>query len=97
MTAQAWSWLLAAVGIAAMWLAGRPSRAWLGWTVGITAQALWAAYAVATHQYGFLLSCTGYAVVYFLNLTRALRASAATDLQAAAARAGVESVDGVPA
>lgn len=76
MSGQLWSWGLAAVGITAMWLAGRHPRT--GWTLGMAAQALWATYAVATAQYGFLLSCTGYACVYAVNLRRALRARRAT-------------------
>lgn len=70
MNPQLWSWLLAAIGITGMALAGR-TRPAIGWTIGIAAQVLWAAYALATGQYGFLLSCAGYAAVYTLNLRRA--------------------------
>lgn len=40
-----WSWLLTAVGVAGLWLAGR--RVWWAWFVGIGAQGLWVA-----HPYG---------------------------------------------
>lgn len=79
MTPQLWSWLLAAIGIAGIALAGRPRLAWLGWTVGLSAQALWIAYAVATGQYGFIASALGYATVYGINVHRALRSEARHD------------------
>lgn len=43
-----WSYLLAAVGIFGLWLAGR-KRA-IGWAVGLFAQVLWIAYALVTRQ-----------------------------------------------
>lgn len=60
-----WSFVLAGVGVFGLWLAGRKNSA--GWLVGLGAQFLWAAYALATHQYGFLLSCLGYGWVYAKN------------------------------
>lgn len=62
---QWWSWALTAVGVFGLWLAGRRSP-W-GWAVGIGAQALWFAYAVTTRQWGFLVSCFAYGVVYIRN------------------------------
>jgi uncharacterized membrane protein len=63
-----WSWLLTAVGVLGLYLAGR--RKTYGWAIGIGAQALWIAYATATHQYGFYLSAIAYGWVYLLNLRR---------------------------
>lgn len=60
-----WSWLLAAVGIFGLWLAGRKS-AW-GWAVGAGAQVLWVGYAVAMAQWGFLASACAYGAVYVRN------------------------------
>lgn len=60
-----WSFVLAGVGVFGLWLAGRKNN--IGWLVGLGAQFLWAAYAIATHQYGFLLSCLGYGWVYAKN------------------------------
>lgn len=63
-----WSFVLSAIGIGGLFLAGRGRVA--GWLIGLGAQALWAAYAIATGQYGFLLSAAGYGTVYALNARR---------------------------
>lgn len=60
-----WSFLLAAVGIAGVYLAGKQN--YWGWGLGVVAQALWAMYAVITGQWGFLFSCAAYAYVYGKN------------------------------
>lgn len=60
-----WSYLLAAVGIAGLLLAG--SKRKLGWAVGFGAQGLWVAYAIATEQYGFIAAALAYATVYARN------------------------------
>ena len=60
-----WSILLTAVGVLGLWVAGRRS-AW-GWAIGIAAQALWIAYAVATRQWGFIASALAYGWVYSRN------------------------------
>ncbi len=59
---QFWSWALAAVGIAGLWIAA--SRPRIGFAVSIAAQALWVAYALTTRQYGFLVTAAAYTVVY---------------------------------
>lgn len=64
-----WSYLLAGVGIAGLLIA--PHRPRTGWAVNIAAQTLWAVYAVATGQPGFLLSAAVYAVAYVRLLRRA--------------------------
>ena len=63
-----WSFLLTGVGVFGLYLAGRKSKA--GWAVGIGAQALWIAYATATHQWGFYVSAVAYGWVYCRNFLR---------------------------
>jgi hypothetical protein len=60
-----WSYLLTAVGVFGLYLAGRKSQ-W-GWAVGLGAQVLWLAYAVNTEQWGFLVSAFAYGAVYTKN------------------------------
>jgi nicotinamide riboside transporter PnuC len=60
-----WSWVLAAVGILGIYLAGRKKA--VGWLVGVGAQVLWFAYAIATRQWGFLVTAVAYAAVYGKN------------------------------
>lgn len=60
-----WSIVLAAVGIFGLYVAGR--RLWWGWLVGLGAQLLWVGYAVATQQWGFILSAFAYGWVYGRN------------------------------
>lgn len=70
---QWWSWILTAVGVLGIWLAGRKLTA--GWAVGFGAQALWIAYAVATRQWGFIVSALAYGTVYGRNWLRWRRES----------------------
>jgi hypothetical protein len=64
-----WSYLLAAVGVFGLWLVGRYKQ-WWTWLVGIGAQALWVAYAIATRQWGFIVSAGAYGWVYGRNAWR---------------------------
>lgn len=63
-----WSLILAAVGILGLVIAGR-KNAW-GWFIGLSAQVLWIIYALATVQYGFILSALAYGFVYAQNFVR---------------------------
>jgi hypothetical protein len=72
----AWSYLLAAIGIAGLLIAANAPR--VGWWFNIAAQLVWITYAVATRQWGFLASAFGYGVAYARLLRRAYRAPAAT-------------------
>jgi nicotinamide riboside transporter PnuC len=65
MSVQWWSWLLTAVGVFGLYLAGRRNP--YGWAVGLFAQTLWIAYATATKQYGFYASALAYGWVYAKN------------------------------
>ncbi|MGX4655707.1 hypothetical protein ACWCHM_18600 [Micromonospora sp. SCSIO 07396] len=66
MNPQVWSWLLMAVGVTGLYLAGR--RSWTGWAVGLAGQTLWLAYSLITEQWGFLVSCFVYGAIYLRNL-----------------------------
>lgn len=70
MNPQIWSWILTAVGVTGLYLAGRRSP-W-GWGIGIAAQVLWLAYAISTEQWGFLVSVAAYGWVNVTNLRRML-------------------------
>jgi nicotinamide riboside transporter PnuC len=63
-----WSVLLTSVGVLGIWLAGQ--RNYWGWALGVGAQALWIAYAVATEQWGFIASALAYGFVYARALHR---------------------------
>lgn len=65
---QAWSWLLTAVGVTGLVLAGR--KIWWAWLIGLGAQVLWVAYAIATRQWGFIASAFAYGAVYVINTRR---------------------------
>ena len=60
-----WSWILTGVGVLGLYLAGR--KFWWAWLIGLGAQVLWIAYAIATHQYGFIVSAVAYGWVYAKN------------------------------
>ena len=66
-----WSYILAAVGILGLWLAGNKNK-W-GWAIGLGAQVLWIIYAVVTKQYGFIFSSLGYGFVYIRNLRKGFK------------------------
>jgi NADH:ubiquinone oxidoreductase subunit 5 (subunit L)/multisubunit Na+/H+ antiporter MnhA subunit len=60
-----WSWILAVVGLAGFVLAGR--HVWWCWYINLGCQVLWFAYAIVTHQFGFIASAIVYSVVFFGN------------------------------
>lgn len=63
-----WSWVLTAVGVTGFILAGR--KVWWAWYVNIGCQALWLAYAITTHQWGFIVASVVYTAVFTQNATR---------------------------
>jgi len=65
---QYWSWILATIGITAMWLAGRHNK--LGWLIGVAAQIIWFVYAIVTRQWGFIATAIAYSFVYARNWYR---------------------------
>lgn len=64
----AWSWLLTAIGITGLLLAG--SKRKVGWAIGLAAQVPWIVYALATEQYGFIVSALAYGATYARNWWR---------------------------
>ena len=64
-----WSYILATVGVTGLWIAA--TRPKVGWWFNIAAQAVWLAYAIATRQWGFLVTAVAYAVVYARLLRKA--------------------------
>lgn len=60
-----WSYLLAAVGILGIVLAGQKKN--VGWAIGAAAQVLWIVYAIVTDQPGFIVSALAYGAVYVRN------------------------------
>lgn len=73
-----WSYSLAAIGILGIYLAGR--RNLWGWAIGVAAQALWIVYALATDQFGFIVSAVAYAVVYGRNWAKWSREKRAEEM-----------------
>lgn len=63
-----WSWTLAAIGVCGLWLTTR--RDWRGYLVGLSVQALWVTYAVATGQFGFIASAIAYGAVNVIGIRR---------------------------
>lgn len=57
-----WSWVLACIGIAGIFLVGRKTI-W-GWLILCVNECLWIAYALSTDQYGFIFMAVAYAAVY---------------------------------
>jgi hypothetical protein len=79
---QLWSWGLMIVGVTGIYLAGRGGRAVIaGWIVGINAQLMWFAYALATKQYGFIVSAIAYGAVNVINLRKAIKKQREDDAQ----------------
>lgn len=62
---ELFSWILAAVGIVGVYIAGKKNR-W-GWAIGALYQILWILYAYFTEQYPFIIVCVVYLVIYVKN------------------------------
>lgn len=69
-----WSYVLTAIGVTGLYIAAKRPR--VGWWFNIGAQLVWITYAVATRQWGFLVSAGAYAFVYVRLLRRAYRPAA---------------------
>lgn len=65
MSEQYWSWILGIVGLAGFILAGK--KVWWCWYINLGCQVLWFAYAIVTHQYGFIATALVYSVVFAKN------------------------------
>lgn len=65
---ELWSYALAAVGLTGLYLTGNMKR--VGFLVGLGAQVLWIAYAIATRQWGFIATAVVYGGMYYRNWIR---------------------------
>lgn len=63
-----WSWVLTLIGCAGFFLAGR--KVWWAWYINIGNQVVWAAYAIVTRQWGFLVGIPVYLSVFIPNAIR---------------------------
>lgn len=63
-----WSFALSIIGITGLLIAGRKN--YWGWMLNLCAQALWFIFAIATAQYGFILSAVAYGAVYWINFSK---------------------------
>lgn len=63
-----WSWALTLIGVTGFFLAGR--KVWWCWYLNIANQALWLAYSLVTHQWGFLIGVGVYTFVFVGNARR---------------------------
>jgi hypothetical protein len=57
-----WSWVLAVIGCTGIFFVGRKTL-W-GWLLLMFNECLWVAYAIVTHQYGFIVASITYSAVY---------------------------------
>jgi len=62
---EAWSYLLATLGMTQIWLTGKRIRA--GWIVGVATSVCWVAFATVTKQYGFIISAAFFATLHIRN------------------------------
>lgn len=65
---QIWSWVLTIIGVTGFWLAGK--KIWWCWYINIANQVIWATYSIVTEQWGFLLGCLVYTIVFIKNATK---------------------------
>lgn len=63
-----WSFALTAVGVLGIYISGKKN--YWGWGIGLGAQVLWFIYAIATQQWGFIISCFAYGYVYAKNFRK---------------------------
>jgi hypothetical protein len=63
-----WSVPLAAIGLATLYLSGKPRYTKTAWRLGVLDEIVWCIYAIATEQYPFLLSAAAYGAVYVRHL-----------------------------
>ncbi|WP_179276763.1 hypothetical protein [Rhodococcus sp. RS1C4] len=69
-----WSFILAGVGVTGLYLTTREGRTrWAGYAVGLAVQFAWIAYALATVQYGFIMSACAYGFVNTLAIRKGIR------------------------
>jgi hypothetical protein len=67
-SAAVWSYVLSAIGITGILLAG--SKYKIGWLIGFAVQPLWIVFAITHEQHGFIAAAVVYAIVYARNWLR---------------------------
>lgn len=72
-----WSWILATIGVAGLFLTTRKLAA--GFAIGMGVQVLWVAYAVVTDQYGFIFSASAFFAVNAWGLWQWTRPAKTTE------------------
>lgn len=65
MTDQVWSWLAGGIGLIGFWLSGK--KVWWCWYVNVVNQVAWAAFALITGYYAFLVTAAFYFAVFSRN------------------------------
>ena len=58
-----WSWVLAIVGSTGLFFVGE--KRLRGWFILAANEILWCAYAIHTHQYGFIAYSALYLIMYY--------------------------------
>jgi len=71
MTETMWSFILAAGSIGGLWIISK--RPGLGWAWTLIMEFLWITYSILNKQWGFMVLCICYAIVYTYNLYKARR------------------------
>lgn len=65
MNDQIWSWLAGGIGLIGFWFSGK--KYWWAWYINIVNQIAWAAFALITGYYVFLVTAVLYFVVFSRN------------------------------
>jgi nicotinamide riboside transporter PnuC len=60
-----WSFALAGLGMAQIWLTGRKQR--IGWLVGLATSCTWVVFALVSQQYGFIISSLFFGTLHIKN------------------------------
>jgi|APGre2960657404_1045060.scaffolds.fasta_scaffold155117_2 hypothetical protein len=71
MTETMWSFVLAAGSIGGLWVVSKKPT--IGWAWTLIMEFLWVTYAALIGQWGFMVLCICYAIVYTFNLYKSRR------------------------
>ena len=66
MSNQAWSWLLATMGVVGIFFVGK--KRWEAFVWLICVECLWTVFAIISKQYGFIFGSVFYGIVYVNNV-----------------------------
>jgi hypothetical protein len=65
MSPTVWSFLIAPLGVIGLYFVGS-FKVW-AWIYLLMVEILWIVFAIATKEYGFILSSIGYSAIHFTN------------------------------